>query len=78
MSNIIFGMIIFIGIIGFILCMIYMFYMVFLVIFLMSIIILLFLIIIFVNMDYIILFDFVGLGILCYIFWGIYLKEGMY
>ena len=44
----------------------------------MSITILLFLITIFVNMDYIILFDSVGLGILCYIFWGIYLKEGMY
>ena len=36
------------------------------------------LITIFVNMDHIILFDSMGLGILCYIFWGIYLKEGMY
>lgn len=44
----------------------------------MSITILLFLITIFVNMDHIILFDSMGLGILCYIFWGIYLKEGMY
>ena len=77
-SNIIFGMIIFTGIIGLTLCTIYMLHMVLLVTFPMSITILLFLITIFVNMDYIILFDSVGLGILCYIFWGIYLKEGMY
>ena len=77
-SNIIFGMIIFTGIIGLTLCTIYMLHMVLLVTFPMSITILLFLITIFVNMDHIILFDSVGLGILCYIFWGIYLKEGMY
>ena len=77
-SNIIFGMIIFTGIIGLTLCTIYMLHMVLLVTFPMSITILLFLITIFVNMNHIILFDSMGLGILCYIFWGIYLKEGMY
>lgn len=77
-SNIIFGMIIFTGIIGLTLCTIYMLHMVLLVTFPMGITILLFLITIFVNMNHIILFDSMGLGILCYIFWGIYLKEGMY
>ena len=68
-------MIIFTGIIGLTLCTIYMLHMVLLVTFPMSITILLFLITIFVNMDYIILFDSVGLGILCYILGNIFKRR---
>ena len=74
-SNIIFGMIIFTGIIGLTLCTIYMLHMVLLVTFPMSITILLFLITIFVNMDYIILFDSVGLGIVLYILGNIFKRR---
>lgn len=73
-GNLIFGVIIFSGIIG---LTIYLLYFVLLTIYPFKISFILFMITIFINMDQVVMFNSLNIGVICYIFWGIYLKDGM-
>lgn len=76
-GNIIFGLLIFTGVIGLVLYLIYLGILVFSTPHVFRISVLLFVVTLLVNMGEMIMFSSINIGIFCYILWGLYLKEGM-
>ena len=73
----IFGLIIFTGIIGLTIYFIYLFSLIFMAKKPFRLTIILLLVTILVNMGEMIMFSSTNVGIICYILWGIYFKEGV-
>lgn len=76
-GNMIFGLIIFTGIIGLTIYFIYLFSFIFMAKKPFRLTIILLLVTILVNMGEMIMFSSTNVGIICYILWGIYFKEGV-
>ena len=77
-GNIIFGLIIFTGIVGLVIYAVYLISIIFIAKKPFRVTITLFLITILVNMGEMIMFSSTNVGLICYILWGIYLKEGAF